>query len=282
MRALAVLLVWVVVAHRFGADARARSRWGGVGGRAVGVDVGGEPAHAVGRRLDASAAERWPVVVAVRSGFVGCGRQVRRVVGRPGNPDADLAVGLALPAGLVAAVVHPALGVLAVGAITTGWFSRQRGAHRRADDALLAELPDAIDLVGLAVEGGSSVRFAVDAIARHGTGRLAGELGEVARLADRGGPRLADALEELPVRLGEPVRPLTRTLVAAERYGTPLGPSLELIARDLRDERRRHAEETIRRVPVKLIFPLVCCTLPAFMVLTIVPLLVASLRHLTL
>jgi hypothetical protein len=37
-----------------------------------------------------------------------------------------------------------------------------------------------------------------------------------------------------------------------------------------------------RRLPVKLLFPLVLCTLPAFALLTVVPLLVGSLRELRL
>ena len=44
------------------------------------------------------------------------------------------------------------------------------------------------------------------------------------------------------------------------------------LAAEARLERRRAAEATARRVPVKLLFPLVLCTLPAFALLTVVPL----------
>ena len=42
------------------------------------------------------------------------------------------------------------------------------------------------------------------------------------------------------------------------------------------------AREAARRLPVSLLFPLVLTTLPAFVILTIVPLLVGSFRMLRL
>ncbi|MCB1006710.1 MAG: type II secretion system F family protein, partial [Acidimicrobiales bacterium] len=94
--------------------------------------------------------------------------------------------------------------------------------------------------------------------------------------------RLADALAQVPDSLGERVRPLTTVLVSSERYGVALLPALERLAVETRLERRRAAEATARRVPVKLLFPLVLCTLPAFALLTVVPLLAGSLRSLRL
>jgi hypothetical protein len=46
--------------------------------------------------------------------------------------------------------------------------------------------------------------------------------------------------------------------------------------------RRRRAEEDARRLPVQLLFPLVLCVLPAFGLLAVVPLLLASLQSLQL
>ena len=74
-----------------------------------------------------------------------------------------------------------------------------------------------------------------------------------------------------------PARPLVDVLLASERYGVPLGDGLDRVAREARLERRRRAEERARRVPVLLLFPLVLCVLPAFGLLTVVPLLVGSL-----
>ena len=47
-------------------------------------------------------------------------------------------------------------------------------------------------------------------------------------------------------------------------------------------QRRRRAEVAARKLPVKLLFPLVLCILPAFALLTVVPVIVSSLRALEL
>jgi pilus assembly protein TadC len=50
----------------------------------------------------------------------------------------------------------------------------------------------------------------------------------------------------------------------------------------VRDERRRAGERAARRLSVTLLFPLVLCILPAFVLLGLVPLLASSLRDLQL
>ena len=69
-------------------------------------------------------------------------------------------------------------------------------------------------------------------------------------------------------------------LVGSIRYGAPIGPALDLVAADLRLRARRRAEVRARRVPVRMLFPLVTCILPAFVLLSVVPMVAASLRDL--
>jgi pilus assembly protein TadC len=160
------------------------------------------------------------------------------------------------------------------------WLARRRETRRRAE-ALAAELPEVVDLLVLAVSAGLTVPLSVAAVAARADGVLASELtralGETRR-----GRRLADALEALPARLGDAVRPLTAALVASERYGAPIMAGLERLAGEVRRDRRRRAEEAARRVPVKLLFPLVTCTLPAFALLTVAPLIAGTLGSLRL
>jgi len=113
--------------------------------------------------------------------------------------------------------------------------------------------------------------------------RLTSPVGEALALADRdaaaGQPR-ADAIVDALTPLGERALALAHLLADHLRYGVPLAPGLERLGLELRLERRRAAEQEARRVPVRLLGPLVTCTLPAFALLTVVPLLVASLRAL--
>ncbi len=87
-----------------------------------------------------------------------------------------------------------------------------------------------------------------------------------------------DALVDALSPLGERALSLGHALADHLRYGVPLGPGLERMGSELRLDRRRRAEQDARRVPVRLLAPLVACVLPAFALLTVVPLLAASLR----
>ncbi len=160
-------------------------------------------------------------------------------------------------------------------------FDRRRRARARAE--IDAGIPDLVDLFAVAIGSGMNVRLAVAAVAlRSPPGPLAEELARAGATA-AAGARLADSLEQLPARLStESVRPLVAVLVDAERYGTALGPSLERLADEARRSRHHRAEEAARRVPVKLLFPLVMCVLPAFGLLTVAPLIAGGLRALRL
>lgn len=165
-----------------------------------------------------------------------------------------------------------ALGALA-GSTWPRLINRRDAKARRA--ALVNDLPEVVDLLALALGAGLNVPLAVEAVGRRGTGPLAAEMASAAE-ATRRGQRLADALDDLADRCGDQVRPLMSLLASGERYGVPLGESLDRLAVDVRGARRRQAEEAARRLPVKMLFPLVVCILPAFALLTLGPLLLTS------
>lgn len=157
---------------------------------------------------------------------------------------------------------------------------RSRREARRRQQELADDLPETAELLAIAAAAGCNVRLALEAVRRARDGPAAGVLGAVLAGVDVGGQRLADALARAPAVSGEVVRPLTAVLVDAERYGTALGPALERLGDDLRQRRRRRAEERARQLPVRLLLPLVLCILPAFALLTVAPLLVSGLQAL--
>lgn len=184
---------------------------------------------------------------------------------------------LSVPVGLLFA---PAM-VLPVAAIWAVPRMRERRSAAAFADSVWAELPETVDLFAVCVGAGFTVPLAVDAVAHRSAGPIGASLRQ-ARRRCAAGVRLADALETLPNELGETVRPVVLALVGAERYGTPLGPTLERVAAEVRLGRRRRAEEHARKVPVRLLFPLVFCILPAFALLTVVPVIAGSLMTLDL
>jgi tight adherence protein C len=184
-------------------------------------------------------------------------------------------------------------GVLAVGSMMTApaatpaivghvWAVprvRRQRAERRRRLAIAAELPYAVDLLGLAVGAGLTVRRAVAAVGTWGSGMVAAALHAVEQDV-AAGARLADRLESLPSALGDDVRPLVAGLVACERFGAPVADTLARLALEARAAERRRREAEIRRLPVRMVFPLVVCVLPAFALLTVAPLVAGSLTAL--
>jgi tight adherence protein C len=150
--------------------------------------------------------------------------------------------------------------------------SRRRGAAVEA-------LPDAIELVIIAVRSGSSPSTAVAAAADQVDAALAPAFADVTHRLRRG-QRLADALGALPEHLGPAADGFVDALATADRYGLPIEPVLDRLAIDVRTDRRRLAEQRARTLPVRLSFPLVVCTLPSFVLLAIVPALLGALSTL--
>jgi tight adherence protein C len=218
------------------------------------------------------------------------GRSVRRRLRLPLDARHDALLGSAASIVLVLVAAAAALGLTSPSALfvlslagTAYACVRSTLRARQRDRALAATisrgLPDAIDLLAVAVGAGLTVPQAVGAVGARLEGPHGSALLEVSRRLALGTPR-AEALEVLLVELGEPARPLVAALRDADRYGLPLGPTLQRLAVDARARRRRTAEAEARRIPVRLLFPLVLCTLPAFVLLTVVPLLAGSLGSL--
>lgn len=170
---------------------------------------------------------------------------------------------------LIAAIVP---GVLTV---------RRRTKEAARARAVLRQLNDAVPLLQLAVGAGLTVRMALWSIVPWLRGELQENVHAALLEAERGRP-LADALDRLPDDLGEACRGLVAVLSAADRYGSPLSEPLTLLGSELRLQRRRQLEIEARRIPVRLLFPLALGVLPAFVLLTVVPLVVTSLEGLSL
>ena len=187
-------------------------------------------------------------------------------------------------AGAAVAVVGLTFGVwgLVVGAaLVAGSAGVARSRQLRRQRELVAAMAEAVPLLQLAVQAGLTVRACVAMTVPWLHGELPAGLRDAVARSDARVP-MADALDELGSRLGRAVLPLTNVLAAADRYGAPLAGPLERLGAELRLQRRRQLEAAARRLPVKLLFPLVAGVLPAFVCLAVVPLVAASLQGVSL
>jgi tight adherence protein C len=156
--------------------------------------------------------------------------------------------------------------------------SRRPRAARARLRALDAEIPQLLDLLAAGSSAGLSAPLAL----RRATDGLAGPLAEEVRRAVRSvdlGARWHEELTALADRIDLPdlhrtVAALTRT----ETLGASLARSTAELASSVRQARRAATAERARTAPVKMLFPLVFLVLPAFLLLTVVPVLLTTVR----
>ena len=138
-------------------------------------------------------------------------------------------------------------------------------------------LPDAMDLLLICVESGVSIEHAFRKVAAEIGSQsvaLAEEFtlttAELSYLQER---RLA--YENLAARTGlEGVKSITTALAQAERYGTPLGLALRVLAQESRDHRMNEAEKKAAALPPKLTVPMILFFLPVLFAVILTPALV--------
>ena len=197
------------------------------------------------------------------------------------EPDrrADRRVGWATLGGLVLLPVAAPLAPVPVLWALLAPVVAARAAERRREAGVVDQVPDLVDLLALTTAAGLPVGVALAAIGDRPGGPAGAAVARARAHVERGGAT-AGALDLLAA-LGPAARPLVDALAQHDRYGTPLLPALQRVAVETRARRRRRAEEAARRLPVTLLLPLVLTTLPAFVLLTVVPLLAGSLSALT-
>jgi Flp pilus assembly protein TadB len=251
--------------------------------------------RAAAERADADGRRRawntYPALVLCRLGSISlppavCDRErLRRRLrlSRSIGVDVDHVVGVKLAAAAVAflaCLVTPiaaAAPALAAAAFTLPDVVLARRVVRRTarmDD----ELPQLLDLLAAASHAGLggplALRRAVDGI----RGPLADELGLVLTAVDLGG-RWREELRAAADRLELPdLQRAVTALSRTETLGSSLSDAITELASRVRDARRAAMTERARKAPVKMLFPLVFLVLPAFLLLTVVPVLLSTLR----
>ena len=177
-------------------------------------------------------------------------------------------------------LLRPWLGVLAVVVVAVGpklhtRIARQRGIRQRT-----AAVAHTIELVRAALECGTTPSMALLVVADVSESALRPALRGAAFELRHGAP-FDDVVRGLLASAPE-LRAMADVLLASSRLGLPVVETLRGLAVEARASRRRDAEARARRLPVVLLFPVVCLTLPAFVLLTVAPLLLSGLGALHL
>jgi tight adherence protein C len=121
------------------------------------------------------------------------------------------------------------------------------------------------------VEAGLGFDAALGQVVRSTEGPLAQEIARMLQEMQVGVSR-ADALRAMAERNDvEELRGFVLAMVQAEQFGVSISKVLRSQAKQLRLKRRQRAEEKAMKVPVKILFPLIFCILPAMFVVLLGP-----------
>ena len=145
---------------------------------------------------------------------------------------------------------------------------------QRRQESIKRAWSDALDLLLICVESGMSIEAALQRVSREigsASVPLAEELtltnAELSFLQDR-----RKAFDNLGKRTGlSIVKSVVTSLIQSERYGTPLGQALRVLAQENRDMRMSDAEKKAAALPPKLTVPMVLFFLPVIFIVILGP-----------
>ena len=175
-----------------------------------------------------------------------------------------------------------AVGAWLFGRVVVPIQRRRRNARQRELDQARG-LPTAVVLLQLSVRSGVHPRSALAAVSTLPV--TSGPLCAVTQLLADVHQRLELGADLTSAMLAtENASPdaqrVLDALRRAEIDGGPLANHLEVLMSDLRRQRRTALDSAAQRLTVSMLFPLVLCILPAFVLLAVVPLVNAALQGL--
>jgi tight adherence protein C len=141
-------------------------------------------------------------------------------------------------------------------------------------ESIVAAFPDSLDLLLICVESGMSIEAAIMKVSQE-VGSTSIELAEelsllTAELSYL--PERRQAYEGMAKRTNHPgVKSVVTAMIQAERYGTPLGAALRVMAKENRELRLSAAEKKAAALPAKLTVPMILFFLPVLFVVILGP-----------
>lgn len=182
-------------------------------------------------------------------------------------------------------LINPALSLnmkllAVVGAVAAGFYAPNIYLQNLADkrkSKIMEAFPDSLDMLLICVEAGMSIEL--------GLQRVGGEIASISvELAEEFAlttaelsylPERRQAYENLARRTNHPgVKSVAMALTQAEKYGTPLGQALRVMAKENRELRLAEAEKKAASLPPKLTVPMIVFFLPVLFAVIIGPALI--------
>lgn len=274
-------LAWALIAVDRGGLAAVRSNLGRVSAAAKVIS----PAATAGRLTQLG-------VRLTPTGYAGWLDQLLAKAGRPDKMPLERLLiakpALALAAGFVSIVLTTKsptglLLLITIALPVLAYFVPDLITHGRAAErqkAIEMELPNTLDQMLISVEAGLGFEAAMARSARNGTGPLAEELVRTLQDLQVGRSRKESYLAMAQRSDVPDLRNFVRSIVQADSYGIPLAGVLHTQAKQMRLKRRQRAEEKAMKLPIKVLFPLMFCILPALFIVIMGPAAISVMDNL--
>ena len=191
---------------------------------------------------------------------------------------------IALPILMIAvlAIVHVGFSLLSIVLVLLagvggylapmGWIEELR---KRRHAKIRRALPDMLDMLTISVQAGLGFDMALVKLVRNATGPLAEEFGRMLAEVQAGGSR-RDAFRHMGDRTEVPeLDSFITAMVQADVFGVSISGILSAQSLELRKKRRQLVEEKAQKAPVKMVFPIIFCMLPATMLVVLGPAVIA-------
>jgi tight adherence protein C len=165
-------------------------------------------------------------------------------------------------------IVFPVVGA------ATGWFYpvlwiNQKVRGRRKEIQLA--LPDALDLLTIAVEAGLGFDAAIARVTDKFKNALSDEFAQVLQESRLGRPRL-EAMDEMGRRTGvEDLHNFVQAVIQSEQMGVGIARILRIQSDEIRRRRRQRAQERAAQASLKMLFPMVGCIFPTLWIILLGP-----------
>jgi tight adherence protein C len=145
---------------------------------------------------------------------------------------------------------------------------------QKRQSSIIQSFPDALDMLLICVQAGMSIEAAFGKVSKEVSNQSL-ELAEEFSLTTAELSYLQDrrvAFENLGKRTGiGGIKAVATALIQAERYGTPVGQALRVMAKESRDARMSEAERKAAALPPKLTVPMIVFFLPVLFVVILGP-----------
>ena len=146
-----------------------------------------------------------------------------------------------------------------------------RSIVRRRQENIRRNLPDALDMLSVCADAGLGFDQSIQRVSEYWDTPLGKEFGRVINEMNMGSSR-AQAMRDMAHRLDvSELNSFVAVIIQSDELGMSIADTLHSQANQMRIERRYWAQEQARKIPLKMLFPLLLLILPAMFAVVLGP-----------